>query len=175
MQKITQFQQDWDQFEDISPLLEAGQIQYIADTSPFFQMIVKNYPILCSRIDWSAISYLDVQIKRTDIRFDEIVDRMITLIVKWVGLKLDSSIFFVFDGFTQGGFEVNSEVTSMVSRSSFLVAQHTYIIPSDGSWCINYSFESYLSFGWSKSQPENVEALGKYLQESGLPVEIHLV
>lgn len=116
-----------------------------------FELIERLYPIGQNRIEWGDVKYTIS--KKVDLS-DEINAKVQILSflqeVKEVLNVSDEILILVFgDEAIENVYEMPFYILESNVIDFFGLPQHTYVIPLNGSWCINYTFEDELFFGIS--------------------------
>jgi hypothetical protein len=138
-----------DEFPELAPFLEAGDIAIGNDFDALFKLVQKKFPILGTRIDWRAIPHFHQHINAAyPDCLVEIRDAVSQLIDKYLPNE-KRIVSICFDGGTDAVLTCSLDTLKKIAPDVFTTPQHIYVLPSDGSWCINYSFEDDLFFGFS--------------------------
>jgi hypothetical protein len=169
---MTQFEQDWEQFEELTPFLKSGEVLYRPDPSLIFHEIVTRFPILAHRIDWNKIGHFRLLVHRSALEYENVITQFVESILWSLQMADDELLFAVFDGFTEGSLEIRSEVLRKMAHTFFSIAQHTYVVPKDYHWCLQYSFEGYLYFGFPNPHEEKLNSMFLLLMEAGFLLEM---
>ncbi len=172
---MTQFEADWTQFQELTPFLETGEVEYLADTSMKFSRIAMSFPILAYRINWMDMENVFLIVKRSENGFDSVTSGFIHKVFEVLGIKENDKLDVLFDGITEGGLSISAGILRDFGFSFLLIAQHTYIVPEDCRWCINYSFEGQLHFGFAAGeQLETLVQLEKAMASAGIEAQLQL-
>ncbi|MBK9453871.1 MAG: hypothetical protein IPN95_31655 [Bacteroidetes bacterium] len=172
---MKQFESDWTQFQELTPFLETGEVEYFADTSTKFSRIAKLFPILAYRINWMEVENVFLIVKRSENVFESATSGFIKKVFEVLGIEKHDKLDALFDGITEGGLTISAGILSELGFTFLLIAQHTYIIPDDCRWCINYTFEGQLHFGFAAGgQLETLERLEKELATAGIEAQLRL-
>lgn len=137
-------------FEFLSEYLTSGEVEYLNDSTIFFQMLVTNYPIGFYRIDWNQVKnkiefYIGLNYPES---IQPIKDCINKIILKCL-INDDEFVYVCFDGITEGAFKMRWNTFKEYAHEILTTPQHTYVIPEDASWCLNYTSENYLYFGYA--------------------------
>jgi hypothetical protein len=169
---MTQFEQDWEQFEELSPYLKSGEVLYRSDPALIFHEIVMRFPILAHRIDWSKIDHLSLLVPRSALDYEEAITQFLESILCSLQTADNEMLFAVFDGFTEGSLEISNEVLRKMAHTFFSIAQHTYVLPQDYKWCLQYSFEGYLYFGFASRDEGKLNSIFLHSKKAGFALEM---
>lgn len=135
----------------LQPAITAGLICDIGDASPWFSSLMTAFPVCGSKIDWSRVpeaverrlaAALPSEQQQLDF-FDGIAERC-NLHGRVIYLS-DSAIDFGLAG------EIGS-VRQVLPTLLTLIPQHHYLIAEDLSWCMCFSMEGWLAFGYAKQR-----------------------
>ena len=142
---------------DLNEWIVKDLIEVRLQNEEFFNLLEKKFPISVNRIDWSRVNpHREVFFfsGKVEVKCAERQDALAAFrdtLKKWlseVGTRDSDVITFVGD---------DSEVAVRMTIDTFLKCypvllvqpQHGYVLPADGSWCLNYTMESDLFLGKS--------------------------
>ncbi len=134
--------------QDLSSDIECGNIIVSDDFDQWFDKIWKNFPFTGSKIAWSKVpESIELEIDKKDYE-ESIVSFFINITHK---AGVDESDVLVVVGDSSMNFSLQSHKDTLSKILLYIVSmpQHTYIIPIDSSWCLCYTMEGYMSFGFS--------------------------
>jgi len=146
---MNNFTRDWEDFEFLTEDYDKGIVKYIEDNKPFFERIINSFPLGFHRIDWDRLTHMEILIKQSYPNNKEEIEKS----VKWIffkeKIKDETDVIICFDGYTKGALLM--PVKTFVEHCSEILTttQHSYVIPSIGNWCLNYTMEDYLYFGYA--------------------------
>lgn len=143
------FEKDWEDFSFLSTELEKGIVTYLDDSHSLFQAIMTNYPITFNRIDWDLIPHESYHIEEKYPDNKEVISLIVSGIVREEGLDMTQQVKVCFDGYTSGALSMPLTLFLKHAAEIFTIPQHTYVLPQDVSWCLNYTFENFIYFGYS--------------------------
>ena len=70
------------------------------------------------------------------------------------GINIKEEVIILSDGALENTYQCSlADICEIVAECLFL-PQHTYIVPLDCSWCLNYTFEDYIYFAKSPARAE---------------------
>jgi hypothetical protein len=149
---MSYFQRDIVDFPFLDNLLSKGIVNYIEDTSSLFKKIASKFPILQYRIHWDALKHITIKIEEKYPFNKNFITKSVMNIFLQEGFDMGLIVFICFDGYTNGGFSM--PLGTFIEKSSEILTtpQHTYVTPEDSSWCMQYSMEDFLEFGYA---PDN--------------------
>lgn len=130
--------------------MESNRIRDLGDSSPFFAQLTKAYPVSGSKIDWGGVpgsmerteEEETLQAEQFISFFDEVVQKFrLAGDVVYVG---DSAIDFALAGSMECIREALPELLA--------IPQHHYLIGPESSWCMCFTMEGDMGFGFHPSQ-----------------------
>ena len=117
----------------------------------YFELIELNFPMGLNRINWE-----EVENHRTiEVNLKDELNSKFEILNFFQELKRESIVnesdnIFVFgDGSIENVYKMPFYVLEENVMEFFTLPQHTYIINENADWCINYTFEDDLFFGFS--------------------------
>lgn len=138
--------------------IETGAIKVERENNRYFALIESKYPVCVNRIEWSWIQnhvcgdVLPVEVSDTGISAEKkeakLRDWRIT-IDEWLrsyGVRSTDEIILIGDG-GNATFRMPVAVLLDCYPLLFSLPQHTYVLPSDAEWCLNYTMEGQLFLG----------------------------
>jgi hypothetical protein len=132
--------------EHLSAEMASNRIIEVLDSSIFFKQLSTVYPIVGSKIAWSAISGSiesyeeDISIQKNEFIsfFRKIRDRF----------SLSGEAIYMGESATDfallGDIQVFDEIISKILD----VPQHHYFVSKDFSWCMSFTMEGDMAFGF---------------------------
>jgi len=145
---MSNLERDWEDFGFLTSLLNEGEVQYLENSDSIFQKIVDNYPIQSHRIDWDMIPHTEVYIGKKYPDSIEDLDKAIQQIVDMEKINPKTKVFICFDGYTSGALSMSVALFLKFASEILTFPQHTYVLPEGENWCLNYTMEHYLYFGY---------------------------
>lgn len=120
------------------------------DSTPFFEKLMGAYPVSGSKIDWGSVPG---SIERTEedkalqlnqflAFFDEVAQK--------AGLLGD--VVYVGDSATDFALVGSIECIREALSELLVIPQHHYLIGSDSSWCMCFTMEGDMGFGFRPSR-----------------------
>jgi hypothetical protein len=146
---MSNFKRDWEDFDFLSDDLKAERLKYLENSDEYFEKIIKRFPITANRIDWDLIPHRAELIGKNYANKNEKISAFLKDLCLSENWDLSQDIFICFDGYTQGALSMKLKLLLENAYEIFSLPQHTYVIPENCAWCINYSFEDILYFGYS--------------------------
>jgi hypothetical protein len=143
---------------ELAPWVSNGRISVEKGSESYFSLIESKYPIGVNRIDWSRIRNslfhevvpFDLPSYSLEYRLDKLT-HLRPVLLDWFlknAIRLDKDVIVVGD---------NSNVALHMSLNTvldcykvlFTSSQHMYVLPPTGDWCLHYTLEDTLNFGWA--------------------------
>lgn len=147
---MSNFKKDWVDFEYLTPYLENGDVKYIEDSHPYFEKILNKYPIGFYRIDWEKLPHREMHIEKRYPNNKSDIENAVKKIFIEENILDNTMINICFDGITEGGLSMSSKLFLFFASEILNSPQHIYVMPNDAKWCLNYTMERYLYFGYCK-------------------------
>lgn len=131
---------------------DPGQIVILNDNSGFFDEIEKNFVIGLNRIDWIKNSYeFEAKIDlKDDLNAKVNILSFFQKVKNIMGIDDEVIVQIGGDEALDKVYELPLYMLEANVLDFFSLPQHTYVVPTDFSWCVNYTFEDILYFGRSK-------------------------
>lgn len=129
--------------------IESHRIKELGDSSPFFAQLMATYPVSGSKIDWGrlpgSIERVEedeaIQAEQFTAFFDEVIQKF----------RLAGDVVYVGDSATD--FALTGSVGCMrdVLPELLAIPQHHYLIGPESSWCLCFTMEGDMGFGFRPS------------------------
>lgn len=142
--------------EELESELRSGRVSVAGDPDQFFALLGKRFPVGLNRIAWEKVSNRrsvevlpepraissdelrtllvpcrdDVQSWLDDVELEETGDQVV-----WIGDSTDAAL------------AMSKSALLEFFPILFSFPQHSYALPRDASWCLNYVMEGELFFG----------------------------
>ena len=129
----------------LHPAIVSRRLVSLRDSSTFFARLARAYPVSGSKIDWGRVPHA---IERNDEQsnveefvsfFDEVVDKY----------RLTGEVIYVGDSATDIAFASSVECVRGVLPVLLAIPQHHYLIGPETSWCMCFTMEGDMGFGFS--------------------------
>ena len=142
---------------DVGEWISDNRITVEQDTGTYFDLISKRYPIAVHRIAWVAVTqcyFLDARshFGTGEVQCDELERAMReerNTIEGWFreqNISIDNEVVG-FGDFHEVALRMTVAVLLECYPTLFVQDQHTYVMPCDGSWCLNGTIEGQIYFG----------------------------
>ena len=136
--------------------LDAGTIAAIEGAERYFDVIEGKFPVGLNRIDWErhpqariiTVFRDELQERHSD-ETALALSRVRDVVAGWFAaaeIDLAQSVVWIGDN-TDMGLEMSAACLLEVFPKLFSFPQHSYGLPKDGAWCLNYVMEGELFFG----------------------------
>lgn len=139
--------------DTIKDEIQRGIIKIEKDDQ-YFSILEDMYPVVGSGIAWDEVPdalFLDLEgLKENREVYDAALQKGFAEIIQRIqGLEIDEDqeVVVLGDNIFNVALRIPLKKLSDVYRGIFDLPQHTYILPPDASWCINFTFEHRLYFG----------------------------
>jgi len=126
--------------------IESHRIRELGDSSPFFEQLMKAFPVCGSKIDWDQVPDAiecveedrDLQVVQFAKFFDKVIQRYC----------LSGDVVYAGDGVTDFALGGLLECMREALPELLSVPQHHYLVAPDSSWCICFTMEGWMGFGF---------------------------
>ena len=128
---------------------ESHRLRELGDSSPFFSQLMEAFPVCGSKIDWDRVSDsierveedIDLQTGQFAEFFDEVNQRCC----------LSGDVVYVGDGVTDFALVSSLKCMREILPELLAVPQHHYLVAPDSSWCMCFTMEGWMGFGFRSS------------------------
>lgn len=151
---MSNFSKDWELLSFLTDDYEKGYVQYINDSHQYFVVIMQKYPISSYRINWNDIQHISFHISEKYPLSKHEIKKNIECIFNENGINEQENIYVLFDGYIEGCLYMTVREFYTHCTELLTFPQHTYVIPKDASWCLNYTMEHDLFFGYAQIKDE---------------------
>ncbi len=140
--------------------INSGSIRVISESQQYADLISQNFPFVGNKIDWSKVpghTVAQLDWRKGYMHAEKSIEK----------LEYIDAIFSFFDNILRkthtpdvtdlivlgdGTMDIALQLPAGILRKHLLdvveLPQHTYIIPPDVSWCLTYTTEGYMDFGF---------------------------
>lgn len=129
--------------------MASNRIREVGDSAPFFAQLMKSYPASGSKIDWSRVPD---SIERTEedpaLQLDQFLS-FFDEVVQKAGLVGD--VVYVGDSATDFALAGSMERMREALPELLEIPQHHYLIGPESSWCMCFTMEGDMGFGFHPS------------------------
>lgn len=141
--------------ELIEEEIQSGNIK-LEDDDQYFDMLGNRFPVGGTGIAWSKVpnhQYFNLlELKDDTDNYGKMLHESFQKIVSFLDQNEDQEVVIIGDGVLDVAIRVPFRKLIDLHYEVFTLPQHTYILPPDASWCINFTFEHDLFFGIAPSQ-----------------------
>ena len=134
--------------------IQSGVVKIEGEDTQYVNKLENRYPFVGSKIDWKEVpDSLDfnlMSLKASKVAYEITLKEGFNKIyntIREMGYKDEYEIVIIGDNIFDVALRMSLGKLPQMYQELFELPQHTYIIPPDASWCINYTFEDYLYFG----------------------------
>jgi len=129
--------------------IESHRIRELGDSSPFFAQLAKAYPASGSKIDWGRVPGSIERVEEEEAlqaeQFAKFLDEVIQK------FRLSGDVVYVGDSATDFALAGSLECMRKVLPELLAVPQHHYLVGPDSSWCVCFTMEGDMGFGFRPS------------------------
>jgi hypothetical protein len=133
--------------------MESNRIRDLGDSSPFFAQLTKAYPASGSKIDWGRVSG---SIERTEeeeaLQIEQFVSFFDEVVQKF---RLAGDVVYVGDSATDFALVGPMEFMREALPELLAIPQHHYLIGPESSWCMCFTMEGDMGFGFHPSHAKS--------------------
>ena len=132
-----------------------GRIAIVREIEPLVKGLAQRFPILVNRINWQAVpgaEALDAPPERATSSF-QLVEPATELRAFWERMRRvhniddDAEIIVFGDALLDVALRLSVRSFTQYLVEILRIPHHTYVFPSDWSWCFNYTMEDDANFG----------------------------
>lgn len=129
----------------LHPAIVSRRLVSVGDSSTFFARLARAYPVNGSKIDWGRVPHA---IERTheQSNMEEFVSFFDEVVGKY---SLAGEVIYVGDSATDFAFASSVECMREVLPELVAIPQHHYFIGPETSWCMCFTMEGDMGFGFS--------------------------
>lgn len=134
---------------DLELLVKKGEIVVEPSSDGYFSELESRFPILGSKIDWDEVSgseqeQASAEAYASDCQrfFDEMVNRF----------GLSGKCIVIGDSAVEIALVMSVEILQCNLQKIVSVPQHHYILANDYSWCMSFTMEGDMAFGFSERE-----------------------
>ncbi|VWX61432.1 conserved hypothetical protein [Burkholderiales bacterium 8X] len=130
--------------------LASRRIEAIGSSTPYFARLEKCYPAKGSRIDWSkvnrAVGQIEPNAELQQAAFTAFFD------VTVEQFSLSGTVLYLGDSATDSAFAAELTAMRQVLPKLLEIPQHHYFVAQSCEWCIFFSMEGDMAFGFGHIQ-----------------------
>ena len=136
-----------DFIEIIAPNIANGRIVVEYDIEKYFEQIEASFPIYGSKIEWSEVAGSIEELARLEFYSSDCID-FYNKITKT--LNPNSKVVLLGDSAMDYALLTILKNVPEVLAKMLELPQHHFIVANDFSWCISFSMEGNMAFGFAK-------------------------
>ncbi len=126
--------------------MESNRIRDLGNSSPFFAQLMKAYPSCGSKIDWARVpGSVERAEERADFQIIQFVSFFDQVVQKF---RLVGDVVYVGDSATDFALAGSMECMREALPELLAIPQHHYLMGPDGSWCMCFTMEGNMGFGF---------------------------
>lgn len=122
-------------------------------SSGYFDMLRRRFPVRGSKIDWDRVPMAKVRRVATSSSeqyFDD-AEEFAEEIVGSERLDREREVVVIGDSAMEGALRMPLFAFRSFLRSILRMPQHTYVLDADATWCLVFTMEGDLCFGYAPS------------------------
>jgi len=127
------------------------ECQIINDQQFYLSLLEEKFPFELNRIRWKKIPYhlyeKIIYEKNSNSRIEVLT--FLNKVKKLTKMDENDSVVLISDGGFEEMYKIPFFIVEKCIDAIFFLPHHLYIIPTDATWCISYTFENDLYFGFS--------------------------
>lgn len=141
--------------ESVAVELSTGKIVEFSHTQPVFDLVEAGFPLGLNRIAWERVRQKDYAeifpVGTGGKKIEDIESRLMQhrgQVEGWLnsaGISLDNEALWVGDS-ADIGLRMGIRTLFDCFPRLFSLPQHSYVLPENGLWCLNYVMEGELFF-----------------------------
>jgi len=147
--------------DELGEELSSGRLIATPDSEPFFFLLGGQFPIGHHRIAWEKVKdkhCAEVLAQPRMIGSDELREMLLRyreVVRGWLsGIDSESRVVWIGD-MTEPALEMSKHDLLAHFHVLFSFPQHSYALPRDASWCLNYVMEGELFFARAPARDES--------------------
>jgi hypothetical protein len=128
---------------------EAG-IVFEPSSNEYFDLLQKRFPVCGSKIDWDRVS--TARVKPVDTSSEQYFDDAMKFAEEIFESELrdpQSLVVVIGDSAMEGALRMPLSTLRSSLRSILRMPQHTYVLAPDAAWCLVFTMEGDLCFGYA--------------------------
>ncbi len=131
--------------EELADLINKGQISFVNSSDNFFFQLTEEYPIYGSKINWNEVPEAIIE-TTNDLNDVSNCTRFFKKIVQMK--KLSGKIIYANDSAIECALIMSVEVLANCIHKILEFPDHHYIINSGYNWCMTFTMEGDMIFGF---------------------------
>ncbi len=135
--------------KDIEYYISKGLVIVENDFEKYFEKLNQTYPIYGSKIDWSFVEN-SIEINATD---KDYKSQFLNFMAETINNQsLKGECIVVGDSLIDKALKMDVATLNKVIPYVIEIPQHHYIIAGDFSWCMVFTMEQDMCFGFAKNR-----------------------
>lgn len=141
--------------EQLDRYFERGEIIYGKDDTSYFERIASSFPVVLNRINWEPVAHISFSVPKPSTSHTDEITRYLHEILTKEDIGDNEMVALFGDNWLEGVFKMKVSTLREVCTDFFTLPQCTYVIPDDTRWCIEYSLEDIMYFGYAPTPSGN--------------------
>ncbi|TPJ29423.1 hypothetical protein [Mesorhizobium sp. B2-7-2] len=129
--------------ESLEALFLSGELVDLGDSSHFFRLLERSFPVSGSKIDWIKLPKRATKGTEDDLDFARFFEEIAS------EQELFGDVIYVGDSLTDLALKSHIDIMIDILPLLIEIPQHHYFIDSEYRWCICLSMEGDMDFGIS--------------------------
>jgi len=136
----------------LDELIKSGDVVVEKSSDKYFAQLGTSFPTFGSKIDWEEVPG-SVEENVKDDEYIESCLKFFTRICAEYGIK--GRVVLVGDSALSCALIMSVEVLKRCIKNVLEIPQHHYIFPKDFSWCISFTMEGDMTFGFKPKKEKS--------------------
>jgi hypothetical protein len=135
--------------KELGDAIGPQRLAEVSDSAPYFERVAGIYPFVGSKIDWESLpNYVEEEERDIDLRMSKNIEFFSRVISQ---NDITEDIIYICDGNINFALVGSLAEFSRVLSKILEFPQHHYFISAKYEWCMCFSMEGYMSFGFRPS------------------------
>lgn len=127
-------------------LIKSGDVVVDKSSDNYFAQLGSKFPVVGSKIDWEEVPGSVEEIAKDD----EYIESCLSFFMKMCKKNnLNGKVIVIGDSAIESAFIMPIEVLKSNLKKVLGIPQHHYIIADDYSWCMSFTMEGDMAFGFN--------------------------
>lgn len=132
----------------ISPLIQSGKVLLLGDEELCVGVIEKSFPFVGAKIDWSQIPGAVIKVANEQDFVTECLE-FLRFQIGNEGISPLAHVFIIGDSAMEKAMATQVRFLEALLMEVLELPQHTYIVSLNGEWCMTFTMEGDMAFGYS--------------------------
>lgn len=141
--------------KSLGSLFKSGEIREFGSSSAYFAQLSELFPASGSKINWCKVdrSVEDTE-SRESMRISKFIEFFNLMCTKF---SLTGEIIYLGDSATEFALCMTLETLKNVLPELLVIPQHHYFLSVSNRWCMCFTMEGDMGFGFSKRNPDGMK------------------